>query len=65
MNTLKKQKQKNLIEPFDSFIRAKLRDYVTTTKKFIIPSLTIISDTMSKLGKNSEQIIQCDLTSST
>lgn len=54
MNTLKKQKQKNLIEPFDSFIRAKLRDYVTTTKKFIIPSLTIISDTMSKLGKNSE-----------
>lgn len=54
MNTLKKQKQKNLIEPFDSFIRAKLRDYVTATKKFIIPSLTIISDTMSKLGKNSE-----------
>ena len=51
MNTLKKQKQKNLIEPFDSFIRAKLRDYVTATKKFIIPSLTIISDTMSKLGK--------------
>ena len=51
MNTLKKQKQKNLIQPFDSFIRAKLRDYVTTTKKFIIPSLTIISDTMSKLGK--------------
>ena len=57
--------QKNLIEPFDSFIRAKLRDYVTTTKKFIIPSLTIISDIMSKLGKNSEQIIQCDLISST
>lgn len=54
MNTLKKQKQKNLIEQFDSFIRAKLRDYVTATKKFIIPSLTIISDTMSKLGKNSE-----------